>query len=142
MICSAMQRFFMPVVSFTEGQLSHFTQDCGLKLVNFAGLPDAYKALADRRCDGIALDEGVIKMRMMPDPARAAENRIAAEPYERLPQSGGVRKGDDTFREAVNAAVRKAAAEGKLIEWERAYGMPASDYVAQLSNGGREKEGI
>jgi polar amino acid transport system substrate-binding protein len=118
------------------------SQDYGLKLVNFAGLPDAYKALADRRCDGIAFDEGVLKMRLMSDLAWAAENKIAAEPYEHLPQSGGVRKGDDAFREAVNIAIRKAAAEGKLIEWEKTYGMPPSDYVAKLSKESREKAGI
>lgn len=114
----------------------------GLKLVNFTGLPDAYKALADKRCDGIAFDEGVLKMRLMQDKEWAAQNKIGAEPYEHLPQAGGVRKGDTALLTAVNAAIVKAAAEGKLMAWEKTYDMLPNDYIAKFSADSKKQLGI
>lgn len=122
--------------------LRKLTEELGLKLINFAGLPDAYKALADRRCDGIAFDEGVLKMRLLADKAWAADYKIGAEPYEHLPQAGGVRKGEPAFLAAVNAAIEKAAAQGKLLEWEKTYGMPTNDYTAQFSAASKKKLGL
>ena len=56
--------------------------------------------------------------------------KVAVEPYEYIPQAGGLRKKDDAFRAAVNVAIVKAEGEGKLIEWEAKYGMPHSTHIA------------
>jgi polar amino acid transport system substrate-binding protein len=118
------------------------TEELGLKLINFTALPDAYKALADRRCDGIAFDEGVLKMRLMDDKAWAADYKIGAEPYEHLPQSGGVKKGETALLAAVNAGIKKAAGEGKLLEWIKTYGIPENDYVTKFSADSRKQLGL
>ncbi|MNF05607.1 hypothetical protein D3C80_2053720 [compost metagenome] len=44
---------------------------------------------------------------------------------------GGIREGDVAFKEVVDKAIHKAEAEGKLIEWEKEFNMPASDYIAE-----------
>jgi polar amino acid transport system substrate-binding protein len=121
--------------------LRHLTEELGLKLVNFTGLPDVYKALDDRRCEGIAFDESTLKKKME-DKSFAAVYRIAAEPYEHLPQPGGVRKNEPAFLAAVNAAIVKASAQGKMLEWEKKYEMPPSGYVADMAKESKAKLGM
>jgi polar amino acid transport system substrate-binding protein len=99
------------------------TQRYGLKLVNFTSLPDAYKALEDNRCAGMVFDEVTLKLKLQ-DPAWKGHYAVVGEPYEHSGQAIGIRKGDKALLDAVNKAVLQAEAEGKLIAWEKQYGMP------------------
>ncbi|HWK43824.1 MAG TPA: transporter substrate-binding domain-containing protein [Stellaceae bacterium] len=121
--------------------LRKLTEELGLKLVNFTGLPDVYKALDDSRCEGVAFDEGTLAKKIV-EPGFADRYRVAALPYEHLPQPGGVRKNEPAFLDAVNAAIVKASAQGKMLEWEKTYEMPPTDYVAEMARQSRVKLGM
>ena len=60
-----------------------------------------------------------------------SDYKIAVKPYEFTPMAAGLRKGDDSFRKAVNQAIVKAEGEDKMISWEKEFAMPASPYIAQ-----------
>jgi len=107
----------------------HLTETYGIQLVNFTALPEAYRALQNNRCVGLAFDDMTIRKKSAE--AGWESYKIAVEPYEYLPMAGGVRKDDTAFRDAVNAAILKAEGEGKLVEWEAKYDMPASRYIAE-----------
>lgn len=107
----------------------HLTETFGINLTNFKTQPDAYRALKDNRCIGFAFDDMTLRKKL--DDAEWKDYKIAVEPYEYIPQAAGIRKQDEAFRDAVNAAIIKAEAEGKLIEWEATYGMPHAKYIAE-----------
>ncbi|ANF56304.1 transporter substrate-binding domain-containing protein [Halotalea alkalilenta] len=111
------------------------TEQYGIRLVNFTALPEAYRGLKDNRCVAMAFDDMSLRKKL--EEPGWEDYKIAVEPYEYLPMAGGVRKGDEAFLEAVNAAIVKAEGENKLIEWERDYDMPASEYIAQRAEAAR-----
>ncbi|QIB34621.1 transporter substrate-binding domain-containing protein [Ancylobacter pratisalsi] len=110
----------------------------GINLVNFKTQPEAYRALKDNRCVGFAFDDMTLRKKLEDD-ADWKDYKIAVEPYEYIPQAAGIRKDDAAFLDAVNKAITKAEAEGKLIEWETTYGMPHSKYIAERSKKAAEK---
>jgi polar amino acid transport system substrate-binding protein len=104
------------------------TEEFGINLVAFKTQPEAYRALKDNRCIGFVFDDMTLQQKLKePD---WASYKIAVAPYEFQPMAGGLRKGDTEFHEAVDKAIAKAEAEGKLIAWETEFGMPHSDYIA------------
>ncbi|WP_371344933.1 transporter substrate-binding domain-containing protein [Ancylobacter sp. IITR112] len=115
----------------------HLTEDLGIKLTAFKTQPEAYRALKDNRCVGFVFDD--MTLRKKTEEPEWADYTIAVDPYEYIPQAAGIRKGDDAFRAAVNKAITKAEAEGKLIEWETTYGMPHSAYIAERAKAAAEK---
>lgn len=121
--------------------LRKLTEELGLKLVNFTGLPDLYKALDDGRCEGVAFDEGTLAKKIT-EPGFRDRYKVAAQPYEHLPQPGGVRKNEPAFLAAVNAAIVKASAQGKMMEWEKTFEMPPAAYVSDMAKESRAKLGM
>jgi len=108
------------------------TEEFGINLVAFKTQPEAYRALKDNRCIGFVFDDMTLQQKLKePD---WAIYKIAVAPYEFQPMAGGVRKDDAEFREAVDKAIGKAEAEGRLIAWETEFGMPHSDYIAARAN--------
>ncbi len=105
------------------------TEEFGMKLVAFKNPPEAYRALKDNRCIGFVFDDITLRMKLRE--ADWAGYKIAVQPYEFAPMGGGIREGDVAFKEVVDKAIHKAEAEGKLIEWEKEFNMPASDYIAE-----------
>jgi len=105
------------------------TQNYGLQLVNFAALPEAYRALQDNRCVAMVFDDMSLQKKLK-EPGWS-HYKIAVAPYEFTPMAAGWRKGEDSFRESVNQAIVKAEGEDKLIGWEKAFDMPPSPYIAQ-----------
>ncbi|WP_017345333.1 transporter substrate-binding domain-containing protein [Pantoea sp. A4] len=105
------------------------TQNYGLQLVNFAALPEAYRALQDNRCVAMVFDDMSLQNKLKD--AAWSDYKIAVKPYEFTPMAAGLRKGDDSFLAAVNQAIVKAEAEDKLIGWEKEFAMPPSPYIAQ-----------
>ncbi len=111
------------------------TEKYKINLVNFTALPEAYRALQDNRCVAMAFDDMTLRNKLeQPD---WKGYKIAIQPYEFLPMAGGVRKGDDAFLKAVNAAIVKTEGENKLIAWEKQFDMPASDYIAKRAEAAR-----
>ncbi len=105
------------------------TQNYGLQLVNFAALPEAYRALQDNRCVAMVFDDMSLQNKLKE--SGWSDYKIAVKPYEFTPMAAGLRKGDDSFRKAVNQAIVKAEGEDKMISWEKEFAMPASPYIAQ-----------
>ncbi len=105
------------------------TEEFGMKLVAFKNPAEAYRALKDNRCVGFVFDDMTLQMKLRE--ADWSGYKIAAKPYEFAPMGGGLREGDTAFKEVVDKAIHKAEGEGKLIEWEKEFHMPASDYIAE-----------
>jgi polar amino acid transport system substrate-binding protein len=114
------------------------TEEFGINLVAFKTQPEAYRALKDNRCIGFVFDDMTLQQKLKePD---WASYKIAVAPYEFQPMAGGLRKGDAEFHEAVDMAIGKAEAEGKLIAWETEFGMPHSDYIAARAKAAAAKK--
>ncbi|PMR76531.1 transporter substrate-binding domain-containing protein [Billgrantia endophytica] len=111
------------------------TDHYGIRLVNFTALPEAYRALQDNRCVAMVFDDMTLRQKLG-EPGWEGY-KIAVEPYEYLPMAGGVRKGDEAFLDAVNAAIVKAEGEDRLIDWEGEYDMPPSDHIAARAEAAR-----
>lgn len=111
------------------------TDQYGIRLVNFTALPEAYRALQDNRCVAMVFDDMTLRQKLE-EPGWEGY-KIAVEPYEYLPMAGGVRKDDEAFLEAVNAAIVKAEGENRLIDWEGEYDMPSSDHIAERAEAAR-----
>lgn len=111
------------------------TEKYGLQLVNFTALPEAYRALQDNRCVAMVFDDMSLQNKLK-DPAWS-DYKIAVKPYEYLPMAGGLRKGEDAFRAAVDKAIVKAEGEDKLIGWEKEFDMPPSPYIAKRAEAAR-----
>ena len=47
------------------------------------------------------------------------------------PWGMGIRKGDDAFKEAVNDAIIKMEAEGFIVEGEKKWQIPATEYAQE-----------
>lgn len=113
------------------------TQNYGLQLVNFTALPEAYRALQDNRCVAMVFDDMSLQNKLK-EPGWS-DYKIAVPQYEHTPMAGGARKGDEAFLAAVNKAIVKAEGQNLLIEWEKTFSMPASDYIAKQAEAARAK---
>ncbi len=113
------------------------TEEFGMKLVAFKNPAEAYRALKDNRCIGFVFDDMTLQMKLRE--ADWSGYKIAVKPYEFMPMTGGVREGDTAFKAAVDKAIHKAEGEGKLIEWEKKYNMPPSDYIAERAKAAATK---
>jgi polar amino acid transport system substrate-binding protein len=111
------------------------TQKYGIQLVNFTALPEAYRALQDNRCVAMVFDDMTLQNKLG-EPGWS-DYKIAIKPYEFLPMAGGLRKGDEAFKNAVNAAIVKTEGENKLVEWQSTYHMPPSDYITKRAEAAR-----
>lgn len=114
------------------------TEEFGINLVAFKTQPEAYRALKDNRCIGFVFDDMTLQQKIKE--ADWTVYKVAVAPYEFLPMAGGLRKGDAEFQVAVDAAITKAEAEGKLIEWEAEFGMPHSQYIADRAKAAAAKK--
>lgn len=113
------------------------TEEFGINLVAFKTQPEAYRALKDNRCIGFVFDDMTLHQKLKE--ADWTDYKVAVPPYEFLPQAGGIRKGDAAFRDAVDKAITKAEAEGKLIAWEKEFDMPASAHIAERAKAAAAK---
>ena len=114
----------------------HITEAFGAKLVNFTALPEAYAALKDNRCVGLAYDD--MTLRKKPKDAGWEGFKIVAEPYESIPQPGGARKDDKAFLDAVNKALIQAEADGFIISLQEKYDIAPSEYLTKRSEAAKK----
>lgn len=113
------------------------TEEFGIQLVAFKTQPEAYRALRDNRCIGFVFDQMTLDLKVQE--ADWSGYKVAVPTYEYLPMAGGIREGDKAFQEAVDKAITKAEAEGKLIEWETEFNIPHSEYIAERAKAAKAK---
>lgn len=113
----------------------HLTETYEIELINFTSVPEAARALIDNRCVGMAYDD--MTLRRMVRTEEWQDYKIAIDPYEYLPMAGGLRKDDDAFKAAVNAAIHKAEAGNKFIEWEKQFNIPPAKYSVERAEAAR-----
>jgi polar amino acid transport system substrate-binding protein len=113
------------------------TEEFGIQLVAFKTQPEAMRALRDNRCVGFVFDQMTLDLKVQE--ADWSGYKVAVPTYEYLPMAGGIREGDATFQAAVDTAITKAEAEGKLIEWETEFNIPHSDYIAERAKAAKAK---
>lgn len=113
------------------------TEDFGINLVAFKTQPEAMRALRDNRCIGFVFDQMTLDLKVQE--ADWSGYKVAVPTYEYLPMAGGIREGDKAFQEAVDKAITKAEAEGKMIEWETEFHIPHAEYIAERAKAAKAK---
>lgn len=113
------------------------TEEFGIQLVAFKTQPEAYRALRDNRCVGFVFDQMTLDLKVQE--ADWSGYKVAVPTYEYLPMAGGIREGDTAFAAAVDKAITKAEAEGKMIEWETEFKIPHSEYIAERAKAAKAK---
>ncbi len=113
------------------------TEEFGIQLVAFKTQPEAMRALRDNRCVGFVFDQMTLDLKVQE--ADWKGYKVAVPTYEYLPMAGGIREGDKAFQEAVDKAITKAEAEGKMIAWETEFNIPHADYIAERAKAAKAK---
>ncbi|WP_430244280.1 transporter substrate-binding domain-containing protein [Neorhizobium sp. DAR64861/K0K2] len=113
------------------------TEEFGIELVAFKTQPEAMRALRDNRCVGFVFDQMTLDLKVQE--ADWSGYKVAVPTYEYLPMAGGIREGDKSFQEAVDKAITKAEAEGKMIGWETEFNIPPADYIAERAKAAKAK---
>lgn len=110
-ICANESSYFIPTIE------SRF----GAKIIEQVDAPHAYQALADGHCAGYAQDEILVRLKVK-EPAWSGY-AIVGEPLQANGHHIGVRKNNAAFLAALDRIVLQAQAQGKMLDWERQYGM-------------------
>jgi polar amino acid transport system substrate-binding protein len=113
------------------------TEEFGINLVAFKTQPEAMRALRDNRCIGFVFDQITLDLKVQE--ADWSGYKVAVPTYEYLPMAGGIREGDKAFQEAVDKAITKAEAEGKMIGWETEFNIPHAEYIAERAKAAKAK---
>lgn len=113
------------------------TEEFGIELVAFKTQPEAMRALRDNRCVGFVFDQMTLDLKVQE--ADWSGYKVAVPTYEYLPMAGGIREGDKSFQEAVDKAITKAEAEGKMIGWETEFKIPPAEYIAERAKAAKAK---
>lgn len=77
--------------------------------------------MADGHCAGYAQDEILVRLKVK-EPAWSGY-AIVGEPLQANGHHIGVRKNDAAFLAALDRTILQAQAQGKMLDWERQYGM-------------------
>ncbi len=102
----------------------------GVKLVNFAGTAEAYKGLQDGRCIGFVYDNSALGGKLL-EPEWVKDWHLPLPVILSKPWGMGIRKGDTELLEAVNTATLKMEAEGFIVDGEKKWQIPSTEYVKQ-----------
>ncbi len=115
-VCANESSYFIPAI---ESQF-------GAKVVEQVDAEHAYRMMAAGRCAAYAEDEILARLKVKePEWSGYA---IVGEPLQVNGHHIGVRKDDQPFLAALNHLILEAQAQGKLVEWERQYGMDADPW--------------
>ena len=110
-VCANESSYFIPTIE------SRF----GARVIEMVDSEHAYQALAARQCAAYSFDEILVRLKVK-EPGWTGY-AIVGEPMQTNGHHIGVRKNDGPFLAAIDRVVLEAQAEGKLVEWEREYGM-------------------
>ena len=120
-ICGIEASYFNPAI----------TSRFGAHVIEFADASHAYDALAAGRCAGFAFDEILVRLKVK-DPQWSGY-AIVGEPLQVNGFQIGVRKNDEAFLAKLNELILRAQADGRMVQWERQYGMDPDDWsLAQI----------
>lgn len=110
----------------------------GIQLVNFTGTAEAYKGLQDGRCIGFVYDNSALAGKLL-ETQWAEDWHLPLPVILSKPWGMGIRKGDTQMLEAVNAAILKMEAEGYIVEGEKKWKIPVTDYTKKRMEQAQEK---
>jgi polar amino acid transport system substrate-binding protein len=91
-----------------------------VKLLKLDNVSDGLQALLQKRADGFAHDFAILVGIAKKNPS----TELVGELYQIGFRGIGVRKGDTALRDYVNAAIKKANADGKVAEWVKQFVEP------------------
>ena len=131
-ICANESSYFIPTL---EGRF-------GARILEQVDAEHAYRAMAAGRCAGYAFDEILVRLKVKE--AGWTGYAIVGEPLQSNGHHIGVRKNDEAFLATLDRIVLQAHAEGRLVAWQRQYGMDpdawslgqAEAAAAELKQGG------
>ncbi len=101
-----------------------------IEMVNFPGTAEAYKALKDGRCIGFAYDDSALVGKLQ-ESEWSKDWHQPLEPILQQPWGMGIRKGEEEFLAAVNDAILKMEAEGFIVEGEKKWEIPSTEYAKE-----------
>ena len=104
--------------------------EMGIEMVNFPGTAEAYTALKDGRCLGFAYDDSGIVGKLL-EPEWSEDWHQGVPVILVQPWGMGIRKGDSKFLETINSAILKMEGEGFIVEGEKKWQIPATDYAQE-----------
>ena len=101
-----------------------------IEMVNFPNTAEAYTALKDNRCIGFAYDNSAIVGKLLePEWSENWEQGLPVILVE--PWGMGIRKGDSELLEVVNKTILKMESEGFIVEGEKKWNIPSTEYAQQ-----------
>jgi polar amino acid transport system substrate-binding protein len=115
-----------------------YNKDHGLKngadIIAFKGVPEVEAALLDGRCVGWLYDDSAFVPRKLNDPEKWADYTIATTVVDNVPWGAAVRKEDldQPIGKALSAAIIDWHKTGKLIELEKKWGVPATQWLVDM----------
>jgi len=107
-------------------------------LLLYTGTAEIFNAFQDGRCEGIAFDGPILKMKIN-EPGWKNRYDVTIDALEMIPIAGGVRKGEPRFLEAINQAILQSEADDVLTEAERRHTMGQTRYVRDRARAAKEK---
>ncbi|NES18284.1 MAG: transporter substrate-binding domain-containing protein [Symploca sp. SIO3E6] len=101
-----------------------------IEMVNFSQTSGAYKSLQEGLCVGFAYDElGLVGK--IQDPEWSQNWHQPLEPILQKSWGMGVRKGNEQFLTTVNDAILDMEAEGFIVEGEKKWNIPPTEYAEE-----------
>lgn len=100
----------------------------GIQMVNFPGTAEAYKALEEKRCIGLAYDDSALVGKLL-DPSWGKNWHQPLPVIFEKPWGMGIRKNNQPFLDAVNAAITKMEAEGFIVDGEKKWKIPPTEHA-------------
>jgi polar amino acid transport system substrate-binding protein len=104
--------------------------EMGIEMVNFPGTAEAYTALKDGRCLGLAYDNSALVGKLL-EPDWSADWHQPLPEILSKPWGVGIRKGEKVLLNTVNEAILKMEAEGFVVREEQKWKIPATEYVKE-----------
>ena len=110
----------------------------GIQMVNFPGTAEAYKALQEKRCIGFAYDNSALVGKLL-EPTWVKDWHQPLPPILEAPWGMGIRKNNKAFLDTVNNVIIKMEAEGFIVQGEKRWKIPPTEYTQQRMKQAEEK---
>ena len=103
-------------------------------MIVFKGVPEIEAALLDGRCVGWLYDNSAFIPRKVNEPEKWADYSISTPVVADAPWGAAVRKEDvnEPIGKALSAAIIDWHKAGKVVEWEKKWGIPQTKWVVTM----------
>ena len=103
-------------------------------MIVFKGVPEIEAALLDGRCVGWLYDDSAFIPRKVNEPEKWADYSISTPVVADAPWGAAVRKEDvnEPIGKALSAAIIDWHKAGKVVEWEKKWGIPQTKWVVDM----------